>query len=163
MQTPPHILQRSETVSKMCVFLEISDLRCRLVFHPTSDANRLRPMLCRCLINGQFSVMSPTKILKAASVSISSSLGLAFSATFSADYKQSPSSMRRSVVTWSEDPKTYHKKLYSEPNPMEGEIEEDRNPGGWMGWTAIAWPYGSVIRRTVLKTGSHGKIFFNRP
>jgi hypothetical protein len=22
---------------------------------------------------------------------------------------------------------------YSEPNPMEGEIKEDRNPGGWMG------------------------------
>jgi hypothetical protein len=32
-----------------------------------------------------------------------------------------------------EDPKTYHKKLYSEPNPMEGETEEDRNPGGRMG------------------------------
>jgi hypothetical protein len=30
-------------------------------------------------------------------------------------------------------PETYHKKLYSEPNPMEGEIKEDRNPGGWMG------------------------------
>jgi hypothetical protein len=30
-------------------------------------------------------------------------------------------------------PKTYHKKLYSEPNPMEEEIKEDRNPGGWMG------------------------------
>jgi hypothetical protein len=29
-----------------------------------------------------------------------------------------------------EDPKTYHKKLYSEPNPIEGEIKEDRNPGG---------------------------------
>jgi hypothetical protein len=26
----------------------------------------------------------------------------------------------------------YHKKLYSEPNPMEGEIEEDQNPGGRM-------------------------------
>jgi hypothetical protein len=38
-----------------------------------------------------------------------------------------------------EDPKTYHKKLYSEPNPMEGEIKEDRNPGGRMEWTAIAW------------------------
>jgi hypothetical protein len=30
----------------------------------------------------------------------------------------------------SKDPKTYHKKLYSEPNPMEGEIKEDRTPGG---------------------------------
>jgi hypothetical protein len=28
---------------------------------------------------------------------------------------------------------TYHKKLYSEPNPMEGEIKEDRNSGGRMG------------------------------
>jgi hypothetical protein len=37
------------------------------------------------------------------------------------------------LVTWShEDPKTYHKNLYSEPNPLEGEIKEDRNPGGWM-------------------------------
>jgi hypothetical protein len=27
----------------------------------------------------------------------------------------------------------YNKKLYSEPNPMEGEIKEDRNPGGRMG------------------------------
>jgi hypothetical protein len=33
----------------------------------------------------------------------------------------------------SKDPKTYHKKLYSEPNPMKGEIKEDRNPGGRMG------------------------------
>jgi hypothetical protein len=24
--------------------------------------------------------------------------------------------------------------------PSEGEIKEDRNPGGRMGWTAIAWP-----------------------
>jgi hypothetical protein len=31
------------------------------------------------------------------------------------------------------DPKTYHKKLYSEPNPMKGEIKEDRNPGRRMG------------------------------
>jgi hypothetical protein len=46
----------------------------------------------------------------------------------------------RYSVTWSEDPKTYHKKLYSEPNTMEGEIKEDRNPGGRMGWTAITWP-----------------------
>jgi hypothetical protein len=30
-------------------------------------------------------------------------------------------------------PKTYHKKLYSEPNPMEGKIQEDQNPGGRMG------------------------------
>jgi hypothetical protein len=29
--------------------------------------------------------------------------------------------------------------LYSEPNPMEGEIKEDRNPGEEMGRTAIAW------------------------
>jgi hypothetical protein len=29
------------------------------------------------------------------------------------------------MVTWSEDPKTDHKKLYSKPNPMEGEIKED--------------------------------------
>jgi hypothetical protein len=30
-----------------------------------------------------------------------------------------------------EDPKSYHKKLlYSEPNLSEGEIKEDRNPGG---------------------------------
>jgi hypothetical protein len=28
---------------------------------------------------------------------------------------------------------TYHKKLYSEPNPLEGEIKEARNPGGRMG------------------------------
>jgi hypothetical protein len=26
-----------------------------------------------------------------------------------------------------------HKKLYSEPNPMQGEIKEDREPGGRMG------------------------------
>jgi hypothetical protein len=30
-------------------------------------------------------------------------------------------------------PEIYHKKLYSEPNPMEGEIKEARNPGGRMG------------------------------
>jgi hypothetical protein len=30
-------------------------------------------------------------------------------------------------------PKTYRNKLYSEPNPFEGEIKEDRNPGGRMG------------------------------
>jgi hypothetical protein len=30
----------------------------------------------------------------------------------------------------SEEPKPYHKKLYSEP--LEGEIKEDRNPGGRM-------------------------------
>jgi hypothetical protein len=29
-----------------------------------------------------------------------------------------------------EDLKIYHKKLYSEPNPIEGEIKEDQNPGG---------------------------------
>jgi hypothetical protein len=28
---------------------------------------------------------------------------------------------------------TYHKKLYSEPNPTEGEIKEDRNPCGRIG------------------------------
>jgi hypothetical protein len=27
----------------------------------------------------------------------------------------------------------YHKKLYLEPNPIKGEIKEDRNPGGRMG------------------------------
>jgi hypothetical protein len=27
----------------------------------------------------------------------------------------------------------YHKKLYSEPNPIEGDIKENRNPGGRMG------------------------------
>jgi hypothetical protein len=32
-----------------------------------------------------------------------------------------------------EDPKTYHKELYSESNPMEREIKEDRYPGGRMG------------------------------
>jgi hypothetical protein len=37
------------------------------------------------------------------------------------------------LVTLPEDPKIYHKKLYSEPNLMEGEIKEDRNPGGRMG------------------------------
>jgi hypothetical protein len=37
------------------------------------------------------------------------------------------------LIICSKDPKTYHKKLYSEPNPMEGEIKEDRNPGGRMG------------------------------
>jgi hypothetical protein len=41
------------------------------------------------------------------------------------------------LVTWSEDPKTYKKKLYSEPNPTEGGIKEDRNPGGRKGWTAM--------------------------
>jgi hypothetical protein len=30
-------------------------------------------------------------------------------------------------------PKDLPQKLYSEPNPMEGEIKEDRNPGGRMG------------------------------
>jgi hypothetical protein len=25
------------------------------------------------------------------------------------------------------------------PIAIEGEIKEDRNPGGWIGWTAIAW------------------------
>jgi hypothetical protein len=37
------------------------------------------------------------------------------------------------LVTFSENPKTHHKELYSEPNPMEGEIKEDQNPGGRMG------------------------------
>jgi hypothetical protein len=37
------------------------------------------------------------------------------------------------LVKLSEDPKNYHKKLYSEPNPMEGEIKEDQNPDGRMG------------------------------
>jgi shikimate kinase len=36
------------------------------------------------------------------------------------------------LVTRSEYPKTYPKKLYSEPNSMEEEIKEDRNPGGQM-------------------------------
>jgi hypothetical protein len=39
----------------------------------------------------------------------------------------------RYAVHMIEDPKTFHRKLYSEPNPMEGEIKENRNPGGWMG------------------------------
>jgi hypothetical protein len=142
-------------------------MRCRLVFHPTSDANRLiyiRPMLCRCLLNEQYSVMSPTKILNLDLSSLSKYLvkpGFGFfSHTFSTDDKQSPSSMRRSVVTWSEDPKTYHKKLYSEPNPMQGVIKEDRKQvGGWAG------PRGQRLDAlwAVLKTGSHGKIFFNMP
>jgi hypothetical protein len=37
------------------------------------------------------------------------------------------------LVTRSEDPKIYHKNLYSKPNPMEGEMKDDRNPGGLMG------------------------------
>jgi hypothetical protein len=32
-----------------------------------------------------------------------------------------------------QDPKTYHKVLYSEPNSMKKEIKEDRNPDGRMG------------------------------
>jgi hypothetical protein len=36
-------------------------------------------------------------------------------------------------------PEDQPQKIYSEPNPMEGEIKQDRNPGEWMG-TAIAWP-----------------------
>jgi hypothetical protein len=37
------------------------------------------------------------------------------------------------ALRWSsEDPKTYHKELFLEPNPIEGEIKEDRNPVGWM-------------------------------
>jgi hypothetical protein len=35
----------------------------------------------------------------------------------------------RMLVACSKDPKTYHKELYSEPNPMEGELKDDRNPG----------------------------------
>jgi hypothetical protein len=31
------------------------------------------------------------------------------------------------------------KKLYLEPNPMDGGTKEDRNPGGRMEWTVIAW------------------------
>jgi hypothetical protein len=30
-------------------------------------------------------------------------------------------------------PEAYHKQLYSEPNPLEGEIKEDQNSGGRMG------------------------------
>jgi hypothetical protein len=41
--------------------------------------------------------------------------------------------LRYAGQIWSEDAKTYHKKLYSELNPMEGKIKEDRNPGGRMG------------------------------
>jgi hypothetical protein len=44
------------------------------------------------------------------------------------------------LVTLLEDRKTYHKKFHSKSTPMEGEIKEDRNPGGRMGGTAIAWP-----------------------
>jgi hypothetical protein len=43
---------------------------------------------------------------------------------------------------------------------MEGEINEEQNPGERMGRTAIA--IGSEIGRTVLNTGSHGEIFLNR-
>jgi hypothetical protein len=43
------------------------------------------------------------------------------------------------IIRRFEDPKTNHKKSYSEPNPMEGEIKEDQNPGGLTGCTAIAW------------------------
>jgi hypothetical protein len=39
---------------------------------------------------------------------------------------------KSSRLRYAGHPKTYHKKLYSEPNPMEGEIKEDLNPGGWM-------------------------------
>jgi hypothetical protein len=37
----------------------------------------------------------------------------------------SPNALNVTKTNRSEDPKTYHKKLYSEPNPMEGEIKED--------------------------------------
>jgi hypothetical protein len=41
--------------------------------------------------------------------------------------------MSRRQADCAEDPKTYHKKLYSGLNPIGGEIKEDRNPGGRMG------------------------------
>jgi hypothetical protein len=34
--------------------------------------------------------------------------------------------------------KTYHKKLYSEPNPLEGEIKEDRNPADEVNSNSLA-------------------------
>jgi hypothetical protein len=67
-----HILQRPESVSKLCAFLEISDLGSRIEDEmPTSSSIpqamqiglSMRPMLCRCLFNRQCPVMSPTKIL----------------------------------------------------------------------------------------------------
>jgi hypothetical protein len=63
------------------------------------------------------------------------------------------------LVTWSEDPKTNHKKLYSELNPMEGEIKENRNPGGRMGWTAIWWPHFWHHMMTV-SVVSHSKRYY---
>jgi hypothetical protein len=56
----------------------------------------------------------------------------------------------------------YHKELYSEPNPMEGEIKEDRNPGGWMGWTAIGQTRGQRLDALCSKTGREGEIFLNQ-
>jgi hypothetical protein len=67
-QTPPHILQRSESVSK------IRDIRLGQLYKRwNADSSSIlqampigssiRPMLCRCLFNGQCPVMSPTKIL----------------------------------------------------------------------------------------------------
>jgi hypothetical protein len=37
------------------------------------------------------------------------------------------------VTKTSRLPYAGHKKIYSEPNPIEAEIKEDRNPGGRMG------------------------------
>jgi hypothetical protein len=45
----------------------------------------------------------------------------------------SPNALNVTKTSRSEHPKTYHKKLYLEPNPMEGEIKKNRNPGERMG------------------------------
>jgi hypothetical protein len=45
----------------------------------------------------------------------------------------SPNALNVTKTSRLEDPKTYHKNLYSEPNSMEGETKEGRNPGGRMG------------------------------
>jgi hypothetical protein len=66
----------------------------------------------------------------------------------------------RLLVTWSEDPKTYHKKLYSELNSIEREIKKDRIPDGRMGWTAIAWPErsSSTGLNQILVVVQHKKV-----
>jgi hypothetical protein len=46
-------------------------------------------------------------------------------------------------------PEVLPEKLYSEPNPMEGEIKEDQNP----------WPDG--MNSDSLALGSHREISFN--
>jgi hypothetical protein len=48
-----------------------------------------------------------------------------------------------------------------EANPMEGEIKEDRNPGGANGVNSTRSPRLDG-GRTVLKTFRYGEIFFNR-